>query len=308
MKAEDLATLLDQAPGDLGSIDQHLHALATERRLPRSAIAMCAARYEEAAPALRDVLERAADGAALSEDEAQLLFRGLYVMGGARDQQAFQPLLRLLRRPRVELDPLLGDAVTAGLPGIACGVFDGDADALFAVIADRKVDEFVRHSLFCAATFHTWEGSISAERMHGFLVKFYDERLAGDGDYTWIGWLEAIGRLGLRDLAPLVYRAWDDGRVDPTALERPDFEGDLAEAEAAPRDAARIKRARLGYIEDIVKELEWTDRPEEPAYDRTLAGWADGPELPVTNPWRGVGRNDPCPCGSGKKAKHCHLA
>ena len=21
--------------------------------------------------------------------------------------------------------------------------------------------------------------------------------------------------------------------------------------------------------------------------------------------WRGVGRNDPCPCGSGRKAKHC---
>jgi uncharacterized protein len=21
--------------------------------------------------------------------------------------------------------------------------------------------------------------------------------------------------------------------------------------------------------------------------------------------WRGVGRNDPCPCGSGLKAKHC---
>ncbi|WP_414649994.1 SEC-C metal-binding domain-containing protein [Devosia sp.] len=26
------------------------------------------------------------------------------------------------------------------------------------------------------------------------------------------------------------------------------------------------------------------------------------------NPWCGVGRNDPCPCGSGKNSKHCHLA
>ncbi|RWK45049.1 MAG: hypothetical protein EOR45_38715, partial [Mesorhizobium sp.] len=25
-------------------------------------------------------------------------------------------------------------------------------------------------------------------------------------------------------------------------------------------------------------------------------------------PWRHVGRNDPCPCGSGKKAKKCCLA
>ena len=32
------------------------------------------------------------------------------------------------------------------------------------------------------------------------------------------------------------------------------------------------------------------------------------PSEPVRNPWRHVGRNDPCPCGSGKKAKKCCLA
>jgi preprotein translocase subunit SecA len=27
---------------------------------------------------------------------------------------------------------------------------------------------------------------------------------------------------------------------------------------------------------------------------------------PVVRPTQKVGRNDPCPCGSGKKYKHCH--
>ena len=31
------------------------------------------------------------------------------------------------------------------------------------------------------------------------------------------------------------------------------------------------------------------------------------PSEPVKNPLRGVGRNDPCPCGSGKKYKKCCL-
>ena len=31
------------------------------------------------------------------------------------------------------------------------------------------------------------------------------------------------------------------------------------------------------------------------------------PEKPVANPNRNVGRNDPCPCGSGKKYKKCCL-
>ena len=28
---------------------------------------------------------------------------------------------------------------------------------------------------------------------------------------------------------------------------------------------------------------------------------------PITNPLKSVGRNDPCPCGSGKKYKKCCL-
>ena len=30
--------------------------------------------------------------------------------------------------------------------------------------------------------------------------------------------------------------------------------------------------------------------------------------VPAANPYAGVGRNDPCPCGSGKKFKKCHGA
>lgn len=29
-------------------------------------------------------------------------------------------------------------------------------------------------------------------------------------------------------------------------------------------------------------------------------------QAPVRNPLRDVGRNDPCPCGSGRKFKKCH--
>ena len=31
-------------------------------------------------------------------------------------------------------------------------------------------------------------------------------------------------------------------------------------------------------------------------------------QAPVRNPTREVGRNDPCPCGSGQKFKKCHGA
>jgi preprotein translocase subunit SecA len=43
------------------------------------------------------------------------------------------------------------------------------------------------------------------------------------------------------------------------------------------------------------------DKPSEVA----TAGSGDGPRKPIVNKGPKVGRNDPCPCGSGKKYKHC---
>ena len=38
----------------------------------------------------------------------------------------------------------------------------------------------------------------------------------------------------------------------------------------------------------------------------TLPSWSEL-GIPAENPYRDVGRNDPCPCGSGKKFKKCCL-
>src|SRR5438876_1174739 len=110
-----MTVLSDGDTPNLPPIEDYLHELATARELPDAAVAICTLRLPESGPALRAVLARAADGEALTEDDATLLFRGLYILGGRRDPQAFEPLLRLLRRPWDEVEWLLGDAITASL-------------------------------------------------------------------------------------------------------------------------------------------------------------------------------------------------
>lgn len=290
-------------------IDDHLHALATEARLSTVAAGHCLIRIEESGPVLRELLARAADGAVLSDSEARLLFRGLYILGGARDPLAFRPLLRLVRLPHDRLDGLLGDSITESLSRIAAGAFDGDADALLTVIGDLSVDEFVRYALFGAATFLAWEGRIDREAFAAFLERFHRDRLAVAWDMAWIGWLEAIAFLPFPDLAPLVHESFRNGWIDPSHLNRADFDEDLAAAVLAPTDIHRFQKARLGYIEDVLVELEefdWADDPDPDGSSYRDDPWVERP-TPVTNPWRDVGRNDPCPCGSGKKAKKCCL-
>jgi len=47
--------------------------------------------------------------------------------------------------------------------------------------------------------------------------------------------------------------------------------------------------------------------PPPPSMQRGSSRGVTEPAF-AANPYAGVGRNDPCPCGSGKKFKKCHGA
>ena len=82
-----------------------------------------------------------------------------------------------------------------------------------------------------------------------------------------------------------------------------------------------IQRIRQGVVEFIFK----VEVSREPVFDRVLVGSPETPEpvliasdreagevhspqprSPYQRRTKKVGRNEPCPCGSGKKYKHCH--
>lgn len=301
-------------------IETYLRELATSEDLPDLAIRACVLRYEEASPILHALLARAIAGEDLSDDDALLLFRGLYVVAERRDREACRPLLSLLGRPDEELEWLLGDGLTQSMARIVASVFDGDADGLFAAIEDQERDEYARSSAFGAATFLTFDGRIERARMTQFLEHFHQQRLFDDLDFTWIDWAETIAMLGLTALAPLVEKEWSKNDILQDMVELKEFKEELAKAVDTPNDPEPLKIYGLGYIDDAVAALDWTrgsseqDEDEgdalwEPDEDEDGRPWESSEDIPQPfhNPLRHVGRNDPCPCGSGKKAKRCCL-
>ena len=60
---------------------------------------------------------------------------------------------------------------------------------------------------------------------------------------------------------------------------------------------------------DTIAELsKWYAFCEKPSPKGTLWLSPQSYYVPARNPFRDVGRNDPCPCGSGNKFKKCCLA
>ena len=289
-------------------IDAHLAALGAERLLPEVALRTCVARFPEVAQPLRALLDRAAAGKPLNDEEWLRFVRGLHVLAVVRDTDSFASLLRLLRRPADEVDDLLGDVIYVSVARFVIGLFDGDADALFALVSEPEVHEIARSSVLEAAIYLTWQRRIDRDHMRRFLVGFGTKRPAEDETTVWSSWMQAVALLDFGDLVPMVEKAWKAGRIDPIQ-EWSDFGKDIARAHTAYDDARRFQDLAVGPIDDIVAELEWTRHWAEAGDENGIEeDFSGAPAAPAVNPFRNVGRNDPCPCGSGKKAKKCCLA
>ncbi len=195
------------------------------------------------------------------------------------------------------------------LRGILISTYDGDLAALQAVIEAETADDFVREGALLALAYLTRTGRVSEAEMRAYLLHLLAEMQPQAEHFVWIGWLLAVAHLGYEDLAGEAEGLIRRGFVSERDWRIADFRADLRRTLADPERMAGFKHDRIGPFTDAIGELEtwagFSGEDDTPA----LPSWPEFEvQQPITNPLRGVGRNDPCPCGSGKKYKKCCLA
>lgn len=300
--------------------DDIRNALETAEGLPREALHAGMKVAADFAPSVITVVKKAAAGDPLSLADKQFLFYGLHVLAAARDRSAYPSFMYLLRRSEQELEALLGQEYITIATRLLLGLFDGDASLLVAAIENREMDGGARWAVFNALARLTWERQVPAALTHDVIDRFEDEGWAGDGDPAWEGWRQAVMYLGLVDRAPKVRAAWSAGRFPfETEADCWEWEEMLTQAAKDPRNENRFVGDHIVPIEDPVAALSDEEglgyAPPETTVSpdgRTVSMKIDQPLRLVRDqahaaPTRSVkiGRNEPCPCGSGKKYKRC---
>ena len=87
-----------------------------------------------------------------------------------------------------------------------------------------------------------------------------------------------------------------------------DFEEDLQYSVDHPEAEPLNPDGNLAAFGDTIDELSWWDAFKPTTSNDDKPEWESDPVgTPHRDPLRNVGRNDPCPCGSGKKFKKCCL-
>jgi hypothetical protein len=249
---------------------------------------------------------------ATSEERAKPspIFFIFHLLGSWREKSAYRPLARLLRCQDVEA--VLGDANTETSSQVMAAVFDGDPQPLYDVILDPHADAFVRWGMCDTLALVTLQGELPRAEATRFLAACFTELKTEPGSPVWEGWQSAIAALGLAELRPQVKEAFERRWIDPFGQSFEDFEQDLNATLKCP-DAPAWYLEQHPPLGDIVETLStWTfssksDQDTEPGTYREHPSLWDGTQGQAFNPFKNVGRNDPCPCGSGKKFKKCCL-
>jgi len=256
-------------------------------------------------------LERYADGLDRGEETVRALFFMIHLLGEKREQRALAPLCRMLLDGEISED-CLGDAITENLRDILIAIGGDDLAALKRVIEAPTADEFARASALEALAWHTRAGALTDSEMRAYLTHLRDTMRPQEECFVWTAWAGAVGCLGYEDFSGDVERLITREFVPDGCMETKDFRRILQRVREDPGGWAGFRHERARPFADSIGTLEtWAfAQPEEERapkptweaalFDRDYLG-------PVTNPFRDVGRNDACPCGSGKKFKKCCL-
>ena len=272
---------------------------ATKREAPYDALDSA----EGHRPVLVEPLLRAIDcglanpsGASL--EEATLFSYALYLLARWREPRAYPYVVRWLSLPGEAPFEIAGDIVTQDGGRILAAVCDGDLEPIKALVVDRSANEYGRAmGVTALALLAAWL-EVPREPIVALFLWLAREGLEREPSQVWNNLAADSADIEGLPLFPELRRAYDDGLIDPQFMDP----AELDEVEAAPRgNDLEDTRERYPPIDDVAEATAWWG-------DFRHAPERYGPEPDAPEPYRAppkVGRNEPCPCGSGKKFKKC---
>lgn len=293
---------------------------------PTEAVRWALGQRESLAPHFLAVLERVArDPAAASEDDENLFAWAYVYLAVWRDTRAWEPMLALLRQPTEVVDELLGDMVHECYGRALASVCPGDVAPLRELALDESVSVWFRMAVLDAWRLRVLLAGAPLEEMENALLSLGEQCASAmrsatddDEDDDWAALLlpnliNEAGQLHSQRLQPVVHGWFDEGLVDPMAMRRDDYDWLMARELLLPEERGADRHD--GYVDDPVEETRWWGCWQERSSNSLpftstplLPQLHDPARTTFVRPEPKVGRNEPCPCGSGRKYKKCHGA
>jgi hypothetical protein len=283
-------------------------------------------RWDELAPFFVAELERVAAGGSTLLDQIDGGYDGLfsfavYLAAEKRDSRAYGPLVRACHCSSERADELFADDAGIQLGRMLASVCDGDIAPIKALAEDSGADLWCRYAALRALVVRVVEGDGDRDSVLAYIEALCqgeanalrqagpDEEGGRDDFLTWA--VDAASELGPAPLLEDIRGWFREGLIDASVTGLKWFEKKAAmPVEDCLAEAVANENNR--YIRDALDEMAtWLcydlSEPSPPS-SHQASGWPPHDSHGGDTVFRDrpkVGRNDPCPCGSGKKFKKC---
>jgi len=292
------------------------HLIDPGHRVPVDALAAADEHRSEVTDRLLLALERAiADPEGASAADGSLFSFALYLFAKWREPRAYPLVCRWLSLPGDAAFELGGDIVTQDGPRILAAVCDGDLDPIKALILSGDANDYGRSAgLYALSLVATW-GDVPRDNIAEYFQWLADEGLERRPAHPWDALCGACADMAAVQVFPALRRAYAEELADPMYM----APTDLDDVERRVHDGiALVRWPRTEPITDVAEAIVWwaefSENPRDWDAEDAFEDEGDDDEVHESDeiepgmPGRSdkVGRNAPCPCGSGKKYKKCH--
>lgn len=309
---------------------------------PSDLLAQATSRRDEIVPELLRILETIdQDPQPWLADESRFIhIHSLYLLAFFRETRAYPLIVRIFARPGEFPFELAGDIVTQDLSRILASVSGGDLSGIKRLIEDEQVNEWVRSSALGALEFLVIAGEADRDEAMAYIVSLFG-KLERKPSALWDEIAFVCADLWPQEAFHDLRCAYDEKLVWDRCVGWDEIERALA---LGKEEAIKCAVARNPLITDIERSMKWMQNFQPPRSDtgteeewedlgdfedsedledeefedeifnRMFDGAApdildsllnDPPEGPIRRTTPKVGRNELCPCGSGKKYKKC---
>ncbi len=260
---------------------------------PRQALKEAMARREQVTPVLLQILEEAAHNIEdiYEQEDYMAHIYAMFLLAQFREKRAYPLVVDFFSAPGDISLEATGDVVTEYLDRILTSVCCGDASLIKRLAENEAADEYVRNAALESLVCMVATGQMRREDVLAYYKGLFESDLSKQPSHFWDGLVSCCTDLYPEEAYPQIKQAFEEDLIDEWVIDL-DF---VDERLALGREEVlgRLQDNRYKLIEDTIGELE---------------SWAcfQPPVLPQpTVRKKKVGRNEPCPCGSGKKYKKC---
>ncbi len=182
------------------------------KKFPKRAFEIISANQEEALPYLRSAIEKAIEEKDQLDEDYQLHFYALFLLGEFQDKEIFPKIIELALLPEEVLDYLIGDTVTCGLKDILYNTYNGDMELLKNAVMDSNAGEFVRSTVLDVMGQLYLDGLLGETEWKAFIKRNVHCGEAYNAMYCGLG--NAICYCHFVDMLPEIRYMLDNGLMD----------------------------------------------------------------------------------------------